>query len=166
MDGWTDARVESAKQLWGEGLSASQIAGEIGGGLSRNAVIGKVHRLGLTKRDQPGWARATNLTRAPRPRSSPRAKSRAARMVAKAELPDPGLPEYLTLAPADQPDSLNIPLVELRSTHCREITGQGGDGLATFCGHEKSPRGGSYCTYHRGRNFERPPPRPTQRAWR
>ena len=43
---WTDERVELLKKLWTEGLSASQIAGRLGG-VTRNAVIGKVHRLGL-----------------------------------------------------------------------------------------------------------------------
>ena len=46
---WNDERVEILKKLWTEGLSASQIAGRIGG-VSRNAVIGKVHRLGLSGR--------------------------------------------------------------------------------------------------------------------
>ncbi|MEP4560994.1 MAG: GcrA family cell cycle regulator, partial [Nitratireductor sp.] len=41
---WTDERVELLKKLWAEGLSASQIAAQLGG-VSRNAVIGKVHRL-------------------------------------------------------------------------------------------------------------------------
>ena len=46
---WTDERVEKLKKLWAEGLSASQIAAQLGG-VSRNAVIGKVHRLKLTGR--------------------------------------------------------------------------------------------------------------------
>ena len=46
---WTDERVELLKKLWAEGLSASQIAGRLGG-VTRNAVIGKVHRLGLSGR--------------------------------------------------------------------------------------------------------------------
>src|ERR1700750_1113168 len=46
---WTDERVELLKKLWGDGLSASQIAAELGG-VTRNAVIGKVHRLGLAGR--------------------------------------------------------------------------------------------------------------------
>ncbi len=46
---WTDERVELLKKLWAEGLSASQIAGRLGG-VTRNAVIGKVHRLGLSNR--------------------------------------------------------------------------------------------------------------------
>ncbi|KQT88123.1 GcrA family cell cycle regulator [Aurantimonas sp. Leaf443] len=48
--GWTDERVELLKRLWTEGLSASQIAERLGGGVSRNAVIGKVHRLKLESR--------------------------------------------------------------------------------------------------------------------
>ena len=60
---WTDERVESLKKLWGEGLSASQIAAELGG-ITRNAVIGKVHRLGLS-----GRAKSPSAS-APRPRKA------------------------------------------------------------------------------------------------
>jgi len=56
---WTDERVETLKKLWMEGLSASQIAGELGEGVTRNAVIGKVHRLKLS-------ARAKTVSAAPR----------------------------------------------------------------------------------------------------
>ena len=49
---WTDDRVEILTKLWGEGLSASQIARELGD-VTRNAVIGKVHRLGLAGRASP-----------------------------------------------------------------------------------------------------------------
>src|SRR4051794_21506942 len=47
---WTDDRVEQLKRMWSEGLTASQIAARIGQGVTRNAVIGKVHRLGLSGR--------------------------------------------------------------------------------------------------------------------
>jgi GcrA cell cycle regulator len=50
---WTDERVELLKKMWGEGQSASQIAKELGG-VTRNAVIGKVHRLGLSNRAGTG----------------------------------------------------------------------------------------------------------------
>ena len=50
--GWTDERVEDLKKLWLEGHSASQIAKHLGG-VTRNAVIGKVHRLGLSGRAAP-----------------------------------------------------------------------------------------------------------------
>ena len=49
---WTDERVETLKRMWAEGQSASQIAKELGG-VTRNAVIGKVHRLGLSNRNGP-----------------------------------------------------------------------------------------------------------------
>lgn len=50
---WSDERVETLKKMWGEGQSASQIARELGG-VTRNAVIGKVHRLGLSNRNGAG----------------------------------------------------------------------------------------------------------------
>ena len=49
---WTDERIERLKTLWGQGMTASQIAEELGG-VSRNAVIGKAHRLGLEARPSP-----------------------------------------------------------------------------------------------------------------
>src|SRR5215212_4484527 len=49
---WTDERIEQLKELWSKGMTASQIADELGG-VSRNAVIGKAHRLGLQSRPSP-----------------------------------------------------------------------------------------------------------------
>src|SRR3982751_1872685 len=63
--GWTEERVELLKKLWLEGLSASQIAGVLGEGVTRNAVIGKVHRLKLSGRAKPASA-------APRARTAAR----------------------------------------------------------------------------------------------
>src|SRR3569832_30117 len=70
--GWTDERVELLKKLWQEGLSASQIAKQLGG-VTRNAVIGKVHRLGLSGRAAPSKpARPVfKAPRAPRPTPAP-----------------------------------------------------------------------------------------------
>jgi GcrA cell cycle regulator len=50
---WTDERIDQLKKLWDDGLSASQIAKELGEGVTRNAVIGKAHRLGLKSRPSP-----------------------------------------------------------------------------------------------------------------
>lgn len=50
---WTDDRVELLKTLWGAGKTAAEIAKELGEGLTRNAVIGKAHRLGLSGRVTP-----------------------------------------------------------------------------------------------------------------
>lgn len=58
---WTDERVERLSTMWLEGRSASQIAAELGEGVSRNAVIGKVHRLGLSGRAVPPTADAVPL---------------------------------------------------------------------------------------------------------
>jgi GcrA cell cycle regulator len=65
---WTDERVEKLKELWGDGMSASQIA-KILGGVTRNAVIGKVHRLGLSNRGAaPGGQSAPDDAKpAPKP---------------------------------------------------------------------------------------------------
>jgi len=68
---WTDERVETLKRMWGEGQSASQIAKELGG-VTRNAVIGKVHRLGLSNRAGAGGA-ATKA--APKEKPAPAAKT-------------------------------------------------------------------------------------------
>lgn len=62
---WTDERVALLKKLWMEGLSASQIAAELSGGVTRNAVIGKVHRLKLSARAKP--ASVAPRAKAPRP---------------------------------------------------------------------------------------------------
>jgi len=62
---WTDERVETLKRMWAEGQSASQIAKELGG-VTRNAVIGKVHRLGLSNRTEEGAAEP-----APEPAAKP-----------------------------------------------------------------------------------------------
>jgi GcrA cell cycle regulator len=69
---WTNERVELLKKLWGDGLSASQIAGELGG-VTRNAVIGKVHRLGLSGRAKSSSSSAK--PRRPRTTASPASQS-------------------------------------------------------------------------------------------
>jgi GcrA cell cycle regulator len=74
---WTDERVEMLKKMWGDGQSASQIAKELGG-VTRNAVIGKVHRLGLS-----------NRTAGPVPAAKPESKAKAKPAPAAAAKPDP-----------------------------------------------------------------------------
>jgi len=85
---WSDERVELLKRLWGEGQSASQIAKELGG-VTRNAVIGKVHRLGLSNRNGStpvdGAGAAT-----PPPEDEPAAAQAASAPEPEAEaVPDP-----------------------------------------------------------------------------
>ncbi|MGH6659052.1 MAG: GcrA family cell cycle regulator, partial [Sphingomicrobium sp.] len=64
---WTEERIERLKKLWADGSTASQIAEELGG-VSRNAVIGKAHRLGLEQRPspvKPGEEKAKKPAKAP-----------------------------------------------------------------------------------------------------
>ena len=63
---WTNDRVDQLKSLWTEGLSASQIAQTLGEGITRNAVIGKVHRLGLAGRSMPSRVDRPRLPSVPR----------------------------------------------------------------------------------------------------
>lgn len=86
---WTDERVETLKRMWAEGQSASQIAKELGG-VTRNAVIGKVHRLGLSNRAGEG---AVSTDDAEAPASTP----------ARAEAPSPKPAEPMAAKPAPSP---------------------------------------------------------------
>ena len=89
---WTDERVETLKRMWAEGQSASQIAKELGG-VTRNAVIGKVHRLGLSNRvggkeEEDEGASAPAPAAAAKPEPAPRPEPAAPR----AEAPRPAAP--------------------------------------------------------------------------
>ena len=85
---WTDDRVEILTKMWGEGQSASQIAKELGG-VTRNAVIGKVHRLGLSNRNGGGGSKAAKDKAAPRSAAKPKAapKKPATKKAATADAP-------------------------------------------------------------------------------
>jgi GcrA cell cycle regulator len=81
---WTEERIERLKAMWTEGATASQIADELGG-VSRNAVIGKAHRLGLEARPSPvkpgeekdSPKKPARTAAAPKPARAPRAESSA-----------------------------------------------------------------------------------------
>ncbi|MFV0332825.1 MAG: GcrA family cell cycle regulator [Tropicimonas sp.] len=116
---WTDERVETLKRMWGEGQSASQIAKELGG-VTRNAVIGKVHRLGLSNRNGGGNEKAKAAepvaekpakVEAPRarpvkeeasaPQPAPEAKARPEPVSEPS--PEPAPPVRRQIIPAGQP---------------------------------------------------------------
>mgnify|MGYP003130739252 CR=1 FL=1 len=81
---WTDERVALLKKLWMEGLSASQIAAELSGGVTRNAVIGKVHRLKLSARAKPASVAPRAKTQRPSAPRRPSSSSGGARGTASA----------------------------------------------------------------------------------
>ena len=140
--GWTDERVELLKKLWSEGLSASQIAAELGG-ITRNAVIGKVHRLGLS-----GRAKSPS-TAAPRPR-----KPRSSGMI---RVSRPAIRGNTALAyeyeVEPEPELLEIPaeqrktLLQLNEHTCRWPVGDPGATDFFFCGGDTANEL-PYCGYH------------------
>lgn len=86
---WTDERIEKLTKMWEGGATASQIADELGG-VSRNAVIGKAHRLGLKARPSPVKANDKAEAPAPAPKPAPKAPaSEAPRAAAPAPAPRP-----------------------------------------------------------------------------
>jgi GcrA cell cycle regulator len=104
---WTDERIDQLKQMWERGMTASQIAEELGG-VSRNAVIGKAHRLGLQARPSPVKAAES----AARPAATPQPRKAAAPKVetsaseeprAARPQPKPAAPIEAKPVPAPQP---------------------------------------------------------------
>ncbi|GAA6163280.1 GcrA family cell cycle regulator [Pelagimonas sp. KU-00592-HH] len=98
---WTDERVELLKKMWGEGQSASQIAKELGG-VTRNAVIGKVHRLGLSNR-----ATSTKTETKPKaeakPKPAPKPKAAEAPKPKAEPKPEPKTEPAVAARPATSP---------------------------------------------------------------
>ena len=153
---WTDERVELLKKLWADGLSASQIAGELGG-ITRNAVIGKVHRLGLSGRAK---APSSSVPRQRKPRApsmfrAPRTMMRGNTALAhrpglrlRTE-PEPELIENVI------PIGQRCTLLELDQEKCHWPIGDPGQPDFFFCG-GKTNAGTPYCGYH-GRVAYQPP---------
>ncbi|MEQ8292597.1 MAG: GcrA family cell cycle regulator [Roseovarius sp.] len=95
---WSDERVEKLKKMWAEGQSASQIAKELGG-VTRNAVIGKVHRLGLSNRNGSGGGAAAE----PAPKPKPAAAAAKPRNKAKPAAKPAPRPEAKPDVPVEEP---------------------------------------------------------------
>ncbi len=159
---WTDERVESLKKLWAEGLSASQIASRLGE-VTRNAVIGKVHRLGLAGRA------TTSRVKTMRPRKSV-ARARPRRVLRFAGggggfgQPANGVPgqPHIEMAPPSflrHADELVIPMEERKSvvtltdSSCRWPIGDPQHDDFHFCGKGKL-QGTPYCEFHARRAFQ------------
>jgi GcrA cell cycle regulator len=135
---WTDERVTVLKKLWLEGLSASQIAKQLGG-VTRNAVIGKVHRLGLSGRAAPSQP-SRPAFRPQRPRPQPIAQAAPAPRRAEPVVRAPHVP---MLAP-DLEGTATV--LTLGAHMCKWPIGDpGGDGFS-FCGRRSSE--GPYCVEH------------------
>ena len=133
MTHWSDDRVEKLKSLWQAGLSASQIARALGD-VSRNAVIGKVHRLGLAGRA------SSERTSRPRPPARPRSPMPSLRQVVAAVEEEPFKFE----------DGSFATMHTINNSMCRWPIGDPATGAFHFCG--RSPKPGSpYCEAHNQR---------------
>ena len=158
---WTDEVVEQLKQHWIDGKSASQIASLLGNGVTRNAVIGKVHRLGLAGRAKTPSASVARPRRVAPPHThriaGPRLSSHAPRITRGATA--------LALAPEllselDQPEfesvvvpmSLRVTIVELKELMCRWPLGDPATSEFRYCGSPSAS--GPYCAYHGGLAYQ------------
>ena len=170
---WTDERVELLKKMWGEGQSASQIAKELGG-VTRNAVIGKVHRLGLSNRTGGAPAKpAKEKAEAPKAEARP---APAAKAEKPAPAPAPAAPARPKIIPAGQPlppqpsaneispealanvrevekKAKRITLMELTERTCKWPIGDPATEDFWFCGLAVQP-GKPYCEAHVGVAFQ------------
>ena len=162
---WTDERVETLKKLWTDGLSASQIAAELGG-ITRNAVIGKVHRLGLS-----GRAKSPSSA-APRQRK-PRTHSHMLRVSRPAVRGNTALAHAYEVDIEPEPELIDnvIPigqrrnLLELTEETCRWPIGDPGSADFFFCGGQ-SIATLPYCTYHSRVAYQPPNARRDRRQFR
>jgi hypothetical protein len=174
---WTVERIEQLKKLWVAGLSASRIAAEIGN-CTRNAVIGKVQRLGLTGRSKVITILQRRATRPSRVgQSGVRVSANRAAPMPKVNrdgwLPDApplsrgyyqpvhrGNPSKLLhsgiISKAGQPEPLMIPFSERNSEECSFFCSPDGASLAV-CGHtvmtirvQRGAEKASYCPFHYG----------------
>jgi GcrA cell cycle regulator len=149
---WTGERLELLKKLWGEGLSASQIAAELGGGMTRNAVLGKSHRLGLVRKSSAG-------TSTPRPRKEGSVPTKTP----TAEPPMRHTPEPVistsSQPPFEQPETTSLrveggpphreglTIMELREGMCRWPLGDPTTPTFRYCG-AHGVAGLPYCSHH------------------
>ena len=145
--GWTEDRVGALKKLWLEGQSASQIAKQLGGGVTRNAVIGKVHRLGLSGRATPSQPARTTTTafRPAKTRTTPPVQPSAPRRI-EAVAPRPNVPVAPTpiAAVAELPGTATV--LTLGAHMCKWPIGDPSSRDFSFCGRRASE--GVYCVEH------------------
>lgn len=137
--GWSEERVQLLRKLWAEGLSASQIAKQLGG-VTRNAVIGKVHRLGLAGRATPSRPAKRPVRAAARPRqlgpSVPRLRPAST-------LPSVVIPE---LEPMKFENGSTATVLTLNEQMCKFPIGDPTDANFAFCG--RGSASGPYCADH------------------
>lgn len=134
---WTEERIETLRRLVDEGLTSSQIAMELGG-VTRNAVIGKLHRLQIKLKTAWGNNRGDKPRRVRKMR-----QDRVARFVHR-QVNGHGYRSHAFPSDDEHPGSLELSFMDLGDGHCRWPHG---DGQYTFCGRPQL-NGYSYCAHH------------------
>ena len=149
---WTDEKVELLRKLWLEGLSASQIANTLSNGITRNAVIGKVHRLGLSgrvKASAPAVPRQRIKplrTPAQQRPSAPAMRGNTALAIKSlpVEVPRVQQAEDVVIAISEC-----VTIMDLKEAMCRWPLGDPTSSEFRFCGGRKPlEASGPYCAYH------------------
>lgn len=151
---WNDERVELLKKYWAEGLSASQIASKMGG-VTRNAVIGKVHRLGLSGRATPAKPQRgcdSDVHDDDQPSVS-LARAEIDRMIVE--------PEFVAPAILSSGDMATV--ATLKGNMCKWPIGDPAKDDFHFCG-QSAPTGKPYCAYHAQMAFQPATQRRPERA--
>jgi GcrA cell cycle regulator len=140
---WTQEATDLCKQYWIDGMSASLIASRMG--ISRNAVIGKMHRLGLTKCG-PRRAKMRPKQLLAIQNTLPLGRPRKPKISPFTGLPviEDGIGPRFAMPVPQADDKARVSLADLEPHHCRFIPGEPSDG---YCGLDRVP-GSSYCAGH------------------
>ena len=160
---WTDERIERLKELWTRGMTASHIADELGG-VSRNAVIGKAHRLGLQSRPSPVKPNEPAPKAKAKPTPQPRIVSvgpggflRQGPGDQQQPIP-PAPPRRLVPAKPSAEVADKTSLLDLNEKICKWPIGHPGEPDFHFCGNQSNP-GFPYCVEHCGVAYQAQLPR-------
>lgn len=148
---WSDERVDLLRRLWEDGLSASQIATQLGG-VTRNAVIGKVHRLGLSGRIKSTESAVGSSRKAAREiETEVDVHIATVADVAVAIEPAPAVAPQPVAAPKAEPSPLavsrRVTIMDLRESMCRWPLGDPTSPDFHYCG-DRAITGLPYCTHH------------------
>lgn len=150
---WTEDRVETLSKLWADGLSASQIAKELGG-VTRNAVIGKVHRLGLSGRAKPSRPKPAKPAVTARAKPAPKPVKVAVKVedVVKAKAKEktaqlPATIEQPPLKAKPLKDGTYATILTITDHMCKFPIGDPKADEFRFCGRKTDPDE-PYCTPH------------------